>query len=157
MHLTTPPFRIDIPHQKLLKQIAKRLNNKGLGYGSGHLSPRRNQFYVNIPKNASSYISVWLVNNNWESTTYKNSDNVGEAIIILRDPVNRWISGISQYLSSYVVNDDKITPQIFNEFYHSCPVIGSSQEIFRIKLVKSFKQVLESSLYLLGIKTIDKM
>ena len=118
MHLTTPPFRIDIPHQKLLKQIAKHLNNKGLGYGSGHLSHSKNQFYVNIPKNASSYISVWLINNKWQSKTYKNSDNVSEAIIVLRDPVNRWISGISQYLSSYVVNDDKITPQIFNEFYN---------------------------------------
>jgi arginyl-tRNA synthetase len=58
---------------------------------------------------------------------------------------------------SLIANYSYQLAQIFNEFYHSCPVIGSSQEIFRIKLVKSFKQVLESSLYLLGIKTIDKM
>ena len=116
MHLTTPPFRIDIPHQKFLKQIAKHLNNKGFGYGSGHLSHSKNQFYVNIPKNASSYISVWLINNKWQSKIYNNSDRAREAIIVLRDPVDRWVSGISQYLSSYIVNDDKITPQIFNEF-----------------------------------------
>jgi len=48
--------------------------------------------------------------------------------------------------------------QIFNEFYHTCPVIGSSEkEVFRLKLVKSFKQVLKNSLYLLGMEALEKM
>ena len=47
--------------------------------------------------------------------------------------------------------------QIFNEFYHACPVLNSEQESFRLALVKSFKQVLGNSLNLLGIETLDKM
>ncbi|MFH1503261.1 MAG: arginine--tRNA ligase [Candidatus Diapherotrites archaeon] len=47
--------------------------------------------------------------------------------------------------------------QIFNEFYHACPVIGSEKETFRIELVKTFRQVLKNSLYLLGIETLEKM
>ncbi|MEJ2268079.1 MAG: arginine--tRNA ligase, partial [Nanoarchaeota archaeon] len=37
----------------------------------------------------------------------------------------------------------------FNEFYHSCPVINSDNENFRLLLVDSFRHVLKNSLYLL--------
>jgi arginyl-tRNA synthetase len=47
--------------------------------------------------------------------------------------------------------------QLFNEFYHACPVINSDNESFRLDLVNSFRQVLKSSLFLLGIETIDEM
>ena len=47
--------------------------------------------------------------------------------------------------------------QNFNEFYHSCPVVDSKEEEFRIKLVKSFMQILKNSLNLLGIETLDEM
>ena len=47
--------------------------------------------------------------------------------------------------------------QIFNEFYHSCPVVNSEKELFRTDLVKVFRQILKNSLYLLGIETLEKM
>jgi len=47
--------------------------------------------------------------------------------------------------------------QIFNEFYHECPVINSPKEAFRIDLVVAFKQILKTSLYLLGIEPLEKM
>lgn len=47
--------------------------------------------------------------------------------------------------------------QTFNEFYHECPVIGSEKEHFRINLVKCFRQVLENSLHLIGIETLEEM
>ncbi|MEK6840838.1 MAG: arginine--tRNA ligase [Nanoarchaeota archaeon] len=47
--------------------------------------------------------------------------------------------------------------QIFNEFYHACKVLGSSQETFRLALVEAFRQVLKNSLGLLGIETIEEM
>lgn len=47
--------------------------------------------------------------------------------------------------------------QVFNEFYHTCKVIGSEQETFRLALVESFRQVLKNSLGLLGIETIEEM
>jgi len=47
--------------------------------------------------------------------------------------------------------------QKFNEFYHSCQVIGSKEEKFRLAIVKSFAQVLQNALHLLGIPTLKKM
>ncbi len=47
--------------------------------------------------------------------------------------------------------------QIFNEFYHACPVIGSKQEAFRLALVQAFRQILKNSLQLLGIDVIEEM
>jgi arginyl-tRNA synthetase len=47
--------------------------------------------------------------------------------------------------------------QIFNEFYHECPVIGSEKESFRINLVTSYRQIIKTSLYLLGIEPLEKM
>lgn len=58
---------------------------------------------------------------------------------------------------SLIANYSYQLAQIFNEFYHECRVMGSSQERFRIELVKSFKQVLQNSLSLLGIETIEEM
>lgn len=47
--------------------------------------------------------------------------------------------------------------QIFNEFYHSCPVIESDNEDFRLRLVRAFKITLKKSLNLLGIKVLEEM
>jgi len=47
--------------------------------------------------------------------------------------------------------------RIFNEFYHLCPVISSKQELFRLRLVEAFRQVLKNSLNLLGIETLERM
>ncbi len=47
--------------------------------------------------------------------------------------------------------------QIFNEFYHSCPVLGSNEEGFRLKLVDAFRVTLGKGLSLLGIETIEEM
>jgi arginyl-tRNA synthetase len=49
------------------------------------------------------------------------------------------------------------TSQLFNEFYHSNPVIGSENEQFRLILVDSFSQVVKNALSLLGIPIIEKM
>ncbi len=58
---------------------------------------------------------------------------------------------------SVIANYSYQLAQLFNEFYHSCKVIGSEQESFRLALVQSFRQVLKNSLKLLGIETIEKM
>jgi len=58
---------------------------------------------------------------------------------------------------SLIANYSYQLAQIFNEFYHACPVIGSEQEQFRLVLIKAFRQILKNSLHLLGINTIEKM
>ncbi|MBX4196525.1 arginine--tRNA ligase [Candidatus Pacearchaeota archaeon] len=47
--------------------------------------------------------------------------------------------------------------QLFNEFYHSHPVIGSDNELFRLQLVFVSSQVLKNALSLLGIPVLEKM
>jgi arginyl-tRNA synthetase len=47
--------------------------------------------------------------------------------------------------------------QIFNEFYHAHQVIGSKEELFRLKLIDAFRKVLKSSLNLLGIEELEEM
>ena len=58
---------------------------------------------------------------------------------------------------SIIANYSYQLAQIFNEFYHSCPVIGSEKEFFRLKLVETFRIVLKNSLYLIGIETMERM
>lgn len=58
---------------------------------------------------------------------------------------------------SIIANYSYQLAQKFNEFYHSCKVVGSEQESFRLALVQSFKQVLKNSLKLLGIETLEEM
>lgn len=47
--------------------------------------------------------------------------------------------------------------QIFNEFYHACPVLGSDEEGFRLKLVDAFRVTLKKGLDLLGIGVLGEM
>ncbi|MCH7568910.1 MAG: arginine--tRNA ligase [Nanoarchaeota archaeon] len=58
---------------------------------------------------------------------------------------------------SLVANYAYQLAQRFSEFYHNCPVIGSEQEQFRLKLVDSFSQVIKNALWLLGIPVIPEM
>ena len=58
---------------------------------------------------------------------------------------------------SLIANYSHELAQIFNECYHSCNVIGSEQEKFRIALVNSFRYVLKNSLSLIGIDVVERM
>lgn len=58
---------------------------------------------------------------------------------------------------SEIANYSYQLSQAFNEFYHTCKVIGSEQEMFRLALVECFREVLRNALHLLGIETMEKM
>lgn len=58
---------------------------------------------------------------------------------------------------SLIANYSYQLAQVFNEFYHSCRVIGSKQESFRLALVEAFRQILKNSFKLLGIKPLEEM
>jgi len=73
------------------------------------------------------------------------------------DVVNKSYSALSP---SLIANYAYHLAQIFNEFYHSCPVLQEAdliQQNFRLTLVDSFRQVLKNSLSLLGIEVLEKM
>jgi len=58
---------------------------------------------------------------------------------------------------SMIANYSYELAKSFNEFYHSCPVIGSENESFRLALVEAFRIVLRNALHLLGIETLEEM
>ena len=84
----------------------QQLVERGFGYGTGQLNADCSRFLVSIPKNASSSLVDLLVTNGWSTAVVGdncNWSNVKELIIVLRDPVERWVSGIVQYIHTYIL------------------------------------------------------
>lgn len=73
-------------------------------YGQCHTRIDSKYYFINIPKNSSSWIQSlvahWCL---WTPFNYHDNPEILEktALIILRDPVERWISGICEYISLY--------------------------------------------------------
>jgi len=74
--------------------------------------------YVYVPKNASSWTKPNLKDHGWEFYNYKKDNLSKHALIVLRDPVERWISGIAEFLTLYhptfALDDDEIIELIFD-------------------------------------------
>ena len=58
---------------------------------------------------------------------------------------------------SLIANYSFELSQIFNEFYHECPVIGDKKEAFRLMLTDAFRTCIKNALYLLGIEVMNEM
>ena len=57
--------------------------------------------YVYIPKNASSWTKPNLLDFGWQFYNYHTDYLNKHALVVLRDPVDRWLSGIAEYLALY--------------------------------------------------------
>lgn len=57
--------------------------------------------YVYIPKNASSWTKPNLKDFGWEFYNYHTDFLPKHALVVLRDPVERWLSGIAEYFTLY--------------------------------------------------------
>ena len=72
--------------------------------GGGLRSPDKKNFFLSIPKNASTYLSNTLLANGWHYHTLGNdSDRIEHAMVVLKDPVDRWVSGVGTYISSWIL------------------------------------------------------
>lgn len=76
---------------------------RGYRPGSGLISPT-GIFYLNIPKNASTYMTNLLLANGWMHNDVYSPD-ITECIVLLRDPVERWISGFATYAASWLLGE----------------------------------------------------
>ena len=75
------------------------------GFKPGGIFVKNNLCYIPIPKNSSSYIGQLLLKNGWRTDNFLTADLSNKNIIILlRDPKERWISGMAEYLSSLLKN-----------------------------------------------------
>lgn len=76
--------------------------NRGHVFGECMSHPDSDLMYIHIPKNASSWTKPNLKDWGWEFYNY-HTDNLyhKHAIVVLRDPVERWLSGIAEYMFLY--------------------------------------------------------
>ena len=104
-----------IPEQ--MPELISYWKHRGHIFGQCHYHSDKDLIYVNIPKNASSWTK-----NNLESLGFsiKNYHKFKwydkTAIVPLRDPVERWVSGIAQYLNKFhpSVTPNEMTPFALN-------------------------------------------
>lgn len=80
------------------------LRHRGFGYGSGMIDSAKQHFLLHIPKNASSFMADWSHRHGWRAALISNHLTIREITIVLRDPVERWISGIAQYIKTYILS-----------------------------------------------------
>ena len=97
-----------------------------------------------------------------ESKKYRKRSQSAEARVAeLETKINSFediITNAYEHLApNLVANYAFELSQIFNEFYHDCPVLGSIEEGFRLKLVDAFRITLKKSLDLLGIDVLEEM
>jgi hypothetical protein len=70
--------------------------NCGHEFGQGQLSPDHKFNFIHISKNASSEAKQVLTH--WKYSNYTQLDSTIKHLAILRDPTDRWISGIAEFL-----------------------------------------------------------
>lgn len=91
------------------------LVSRGYAYRAGLLSPDHTRFIAGIPKNATSYLGDWALRYGWVGTAGRSIPGIRELIIVLRDPVDRWVSGISQYICTYILSVFGPNGPVFDE------------------------------------------
>ena len=71
------------------------------GFIPGGMFTNKSVCYIPIPKNSSSFVGKLMLANQWGIDNFLTSDLTNkQVIILLRDPVERWVSGMAQYLCS---------------------------------------------------------
>lgn len=81
------------------------------------------QCYINIPKNASSFLREVFKDSGWKHMHLGMNMDINASIIVLRDPIDRWITGISQHITTnilgenfgsthYIEHDNELTQRI---------------------------------------------
>jgi hypothetical protein len=81
------------------------LISRGYQVGGGLASPDNEIFFLNIPKNASTFLSSVLHQNGWNYCNLSNFTG-NKVICVLRDPVQRWISGMATYCALYLLGEN---------------------------------------------------
>ena len=93
---------------------------KGHRYGQCMINPDGDMMYVNIPKNATSWTKPNLLDFKWTESNYHTYNLNVHALVVLRDPVERWLSGIAEYFALYhnsvtgIEYDSNLTNIIFD-------------------------------------------
>ena len=88
----------------IIKDRHNEWSHKGHTYGECMSRPGLDLMYVYIPKNASSWTKPNLLDHGWQFYNYHADTLHKPALVVLRDPVDRWLSGIAEYFTLYHPN-----------------------------------------------------
>jgi hypothetical protein len=119
---------IEFQHNIIDSNYTRLWANKGHSFGEGLISPDRNFLLFKIPKNASTFLVDNLTKLDWEHVNFEDYlESKVKTIVILRDPISRWISGVVEYLFLYHKNilDNIIDPFTFDYL----PLLGEKLAI----------------------------
>lgn len=126
---------------------------RGYGYGSGFLSPDRDMFMMNIPKNASSYLAQILPKYGWSSAQWYPEedprhadvswDQVQQLVVPLRHPWRRWISGVAQYINTYILNPNGYNNKLPIDFGAAL----QGQQISATEFIEFYNPVIERLIF----------
>jgi hypothetical protein len=87
------------------------------GFVPGGMFVKNNLVYIPIPKNSSSYIGQLLLKNGWGIGNFLTTDLTNkQLIILLRDPIDRWISGMAEYLCSSLLTNGRTSDDIIKNW-----------------------------------------
>lgn len=79
-------------------------------------SPINDFMYINIPKNASTWTRSCLASSNWEIYNYHTDRLLHKhSLVVLRDPIDRWVSGIAEYM--YLYHRETDTAHLSKSFF----------------------------------------
>lgn|GEM_PF-5900764 len=106
---------------------------KDTGYvpGGGMLSPDREIFYLNIPKNASTYLTNLLKYNSWSHWNIIDQPiAIKNCLVVIRDPVERWLSGFGTYASLRLLGSGYGSDHFVSDYNHLAERIIFDQIVF---------------------------
>ena len=155
-----------------LEKRALKISIASIKYSMLKQSPRKNIIFskeeaLNFEGDSGAYLLYSYARGKSILRKVKNPKKA-YSLVNLEEQEKNLIKTLSQFPEIVSNAEKNLSPalianysyklsQNFNEFYHSCPVINSEKESFRIDLVKSFLIVLETALNLLGIGVVEKM
>lgn len=127
-------------------------------------------YYCMIPKNASSWISGVLAASGWRpkriedifamdpdwvtngrARTHHARPEIDNLIVVLRDPVERWIAGISQYLATSVLHSHWYDRRQWPSGYDGRHILGKDNFVGPIfsapDFIKNYNEITERLMF----------
>lgn len=103
--------------------------HKGHPRGQHLLSPCGDLAIVCVPKCSSSYWRHWLEQRDWSMHHNNEIEKHVHVLCCLRDPVDRWVAGISEYLDRYWNDDSDIKCQATLKLVQDRVVLDDHTEV----------------------------
>jgi len=126
---------IELRHDQTRSWTHGRIEDVGITYyaGLGHVvgqcykCPDQPIVYLNTPKCASSFMKTQLLNLGWQlrflqlgkwvaqdPTEMLPLDEVEKIIVVMRDPYDRWLSGMAEYFGEYFDDSESVFEYLDN-------------------------------------------